>query len=55
VLIGMLEPVGATVLGWLWFDESLTALQILGIVGVLIGIALAQTARVPPAQPVPVQ
>jgi drug/metabolite transporter (DMT)-like permease len=58
VLIGMLEPVGATVLGWLWFGESLTVLQVLGIAVVLAGIAFAQTARTPPhtpAQPIPVQ
>ncbi len=44
-LIGMLEPVGATVLGWLWFSEHLTGLQVGGIGLVLAGIALAQTAR----------
>lgn len=45
-LIGMLEPVGATVLGWLWFSETLTGAQLGGIALVLVGIALAQTARV---------
>jgi drug/metabolite transporter (DMT)-like permease len=58
VLIGMLEPVGATVLGWLWFNESLTAPQIVGIAVVLAGIALAQTARLRPrtsAAQLPVQ
>jgi drug/metabolite transporter (DMT)-like permease len=45
VLVGMLEPVGATILGWLWFDESLNALQVVGIATVLTGIGLAQTAR----------
>lgn len=58
VLIGMLEPVGATILGWLWFNESLTALQTAGIAAVLIGIGLAQTARMAPPEstrPVPVQ
>jgi drug/metabolite transporter (DMT)-like permease len=45
VLISMLEPAGATLLGWLWFDESLSALQVVGVVAVLVGIALAQTAR----------
>jgi drug/metabolite transporter (DMT)-like permease len=44
-LIGMLEPVGATVLGWLWFSENLTAVQVGGVVLVLAGITLAQTAR----------
>jgi drug/metabolite transporter (DMT)-like permease len=58
ILIGMLEPVGATVLGWLWFNESLTAWQVVGIATVLLGIGLSQTARLPPAaarQQVPVQ
>ncbi|MGI8433955.1 MAG: EamA family transporter [Nocardioidaceae bacterium] len=45
-LIGMLEPVGATLLGWLWYREHLVAAQIVGVVLVLLGIALAQTARV---------
>lgn len=44
-LIGMLEPVGASALGWLWFRESLGPLQLLGAALVLVGIGLAQTAR----------
>ncbi|MBA2716080.1 MAG: hypothetical protein H0U51_03340 [Propionibacteriales bacterium] len=32
-------------LGWLWFSENLTGAQVGGIVLVLAGIALAQTAR----------
>lgn len=49
-LFGMLEPVGATVLGWLWFRETLNGLQVLGIALVLLGIGLAQTARVTRSQ-----
>lgn len=45
-LVGMLEPVGATILGWLWFREDLSAVQILGVAIVLAGIVLAQTARI---------
>ncbi len=45
-LIGMVEPIGASVLGWLWFSESLSGIQIAGICVVLFGIALAQTARI---------
>jgi drug/metabolite transporter (DMT)-like permease len=45
-LIGMVEPVGATVLGWLWFSENLTGAQVGGIALVLAGIALSQTARI---------
>jgi drug/metabolite transporter (DMT)-like permease len=49
-LIGMIEPVGATVLGWLWFNESLTLPQVAGVVVVVLGIGLAQTARVARAE-----
>ena len=45
-LLGMVEPVGATVLGWLWFREDLSAVQLAGIALVLVGIVLAQTARI---------
>jgi drug/metabolite transporter (DMT)-like permease len=45
-LVGMVEPVGATILGWLWFRENLSAVQILGVAVVLAGIVLAQTARI---------
>jgi len=45
VVVAMLEPVGATVLGWAWFGESLTAVQLAGAAAVVSGILLAQTAR----------
>jgi drug/metabolite transporter (DMT)-like permease len=41
----MVEPVGAALLAWAWFGESLAAVQILGGAVVLAGILLAQTAR----------
>ncbi|MGI8701770.1 MAG: EamA family transporter [Nocardioidaceae bacterium] len=44
-LFGMLEPVGATVLGWTWFGETLSIVQMGGMGAILAGIALAQTAR----------
>ena len=44
-VVAMLEPVIAVVLGWGWFRESLTAIQVLGVVTVLAGIVLAQTSR----------
>ena len=44
-VIAMLEPVIANVLGWAWFRESLTPVQVLGAVAVLAGIVLAQTSR----------
>jgi drug/metabolite transporter (DMT)-like permease len=54
-VVAMLEPVLAVVLGWGWFRESLTPVQVLGAVAVLAGIVLAQTSRtkVQPALPVP--
>ncbi|MDX6309057.1 MAG: hypothetical protein QOI06_2103 [Nocardioidaceae bacterium] len=45
-LVGMLEPVLATVLGWAWFNQTLTFTQIVGVMAILAGIVLAQTARV---------
>ncbi len=45
VIIAMLEPVIANVLGWAWFRETLTPVQIVGAIAVLGGIVLAQTAR----------
>jgi drug/metabolite transporter (DMT)-like permease len=43
--VAMTEPVGAVVLGWLWFSESLSLLTILGCAAVIVGIVLAQSAR----------
>lgn len=45
IVVAMLEPVLANVLGWAWFRESLTPIQMLGAVAVLTGIVLAQTSR----------
>lgn len=44
-VIATLEPVIAVVLGWVWFKESLTAIQVVGGILVLCGIGLAQSAR----------
>ncbi len=44
-MIGMLEPVFASIVAWWWIGESLTPIQILGGVVVLIGIGMAETAR----------
>ncbi len=44
-VVAMLEPVVATLLGWGWFAESLTAVQVVGVLTVLAGIATAQTSR----------
>jgi drug/metabolite transporter (DMT)-like permease len=44
-VVAMLEPVIANVLGWAWFREALTPVQVVGAVAVLGGIVLAQTSR----------
>ena len=44
-ITGMLEPVLAIVLAWLWLGESLTPLQLSGATVTLAGISLAQTSR----------
>jgi drug/metabolite transporter (DMT)-like permease len=44
-MIGMLEPVAASAVTWVWLGESLSMIQVLGGVIVLIGIGLAETAR----------
>lgn len=46
-MVAMLEPVGVSALGWLWFDERLDAISLAGGVAVVAGIILAQTARRP--------
>jgi drug/metabolite transporter (DMT)-like permease len=44
-VVAMLEPVIANILGWAWFRESLTPVQVVGACAVLAGIVLAQTSR----------
>jgi drug/metabolite transporter (DMT)-like permease len=44
-IIAMLEPVVATIVAWVWLNESLGALQLVGAAIVLCAIVLAQTAR----------
>jgi len=51
-MVAMLEPVGAAALGWAWFAESLTVLQVLGGVTVVGAILLAQSARMAVREPV---
>jgi drug/metabolite transporter (DMT)-like permease len=45
-VVAILEPVGAAMLAWWWFDESQTASQLVGVALVLTGIVLALRARV---------
>lgn len=54
-VVATLEPVIAVVLGWAWFTESLNAVQVVGGVLVLAGIALAQSARREIPLPLPPQ
>lgn len=49
-MVGMLEPVGVSALGWMWFDERLGTIGVIGGLVVIAGIALAQTARPPHPQ-----
>jgi len=42
----MLEPVVAVGVGWLWFYEAMTPIQLAGVAAVVAGIIVAQTARV---------
>ena len=44
-MVAMLEPVGVSALGWVWFHERLDAVALLGGVAVVTGIVLAQSAR----------
>ena len=46
-LLGMLSPVSAVLLGWLWLDQRLTAAQLLGAALVLAAIWLGQAASRP--------
>jgi drug/metabolite transporter (DMT)-like permease len=44
-MVAMLEPIGVSVLGWVWFYERLDTIALLGGVAVVAGIVLAQSAR----------
>jgi drug/metabolite transporter (DMT)-like permease len=44
-VVGMLEPVAASVVAFLWLGEDLALVQILGGAVVLVGVVLAETAR----------
>ena len=44
-VIAMLEPVVAAIIAWVWLEEALGTIQILGGFIVLAGVVLAQTAR----------
>jgi drug/metabolite transporter (DMT)-like permease len=44
-MVAMLEPVGVSALGWVWFHEELGTVALIGGVAVVAGILLAQSAR----------
>jgi drug/metabolite transporter (DMT)-like permease len=46
-IIGMIEPVTAAAVAWLWLDQVLNATQLLGGALVLVGVTLVQTAQTP--------
>jgi drug/metabolite transporter (DMT)-like permease len=52
-VVAILEPVGASLLAWWWFGESLDLAQLLGVALVLTGIVLALRARRPADVPPP--
>lgn len=52
-VVAMLEPIIATFVGWAWFTESLSGAQLAGVVVMLAGIVLAQTARRDEPEPLP--
>jgi drug/metabolite transporter (DMT)-like permease len=49
-MVAMLEPIGVSALGWVWFSEALDAVALLGGVAVVVGIVLAQSARRAPVR-----
>ena len=52
-LVGMVEPVAATVIAYVWLGEALGAAQIVGGATVIFGVILAETARAEPAPVAP--
>jgi drug/metabolite transporter (DMT)-like permease len=44
-VIALLEPIGVSALGWVWFHETLGPVGIAGCVAVVAGIVVAQSAR----------
>jgi drug/metabolite transporter (DMT)-like permease len=52
-IIGMLEPVVASIVAWLVMDETLSPAQLVGGALILLGVGLAETARVTARDDVP--
>jgi drug/metabolite transporter (DMT)-like permease len=52
-IVSMIEPVIAAAVAWLWLEEVLNGVQLLGGVLVLVGVGLVQVARADPGEPEP--
>lgn len=50
-IVAMTEPVGATLVAWVWLGESLAPVQVVGGAVVLAGVVLAETSRAAAAEP----
>lgn len=52
--VGMIEPIVAASVAWLWLGQALDNVQLVGGVVVLAGVAIVQrSGTAPPAEPVP--
>jgi drug/metabolite transporter (DMT)-like permease len=52
-IVSMIEPVVAAGVAWLWLEEVLNGVQLLGGLFVLTGVGLVQVARSAPGEPDP--
>jgi drug/metabolite transporter (DMT)-like permease len=52
-IVSMVEPVVAAAVAWLWLEEVLNGVQLLGGLLVLVGVGLVQVARARPDGPDP--
>ncbi len=52
-IVSMIEPVIAATVAWLWLEEVLNGIQLLGGALVLTGVGLVQVARAAPEEPDP--
>jgi len=47
-VVGMSEPLGAGLVAWVWLGQTLTPIQVVGGVVVLVGIGIIQRTSAPP-------
>ncbi len=52
-IVSMIEPVIAATVAWIWLEEVLNGVQLLGGLLVLTGVGLVQVARTGPGEPEP--